>query len=77
MESVYSFVDAIKEIPEKVEVLQGVITSIFDWTIECANFIGTYIDHNFGGVAFGRLNPSTLTLTGQFFRENCQWQPIG
>lgn len=52
MESIYSFVDTIKEVPGKVEVLEGTITKIFDWTVECANFIGVYMGRNFGGMAF-------------------------
>ena len=49
MESVYSFVEAIQSVPDKLEILEEVIVKILKQTVECAIFIREYTGHGFGG----------------------------
>lgn len=49
MASVYVFVDAVKEVPDKIIVLSHTIDSIFKQTIECILFIREYTGKGFGG----------------------------
>jgi hypothetical protein len=49
METVYSFVNAVRELPDKLQVLEGVITSILKQTVECSIFIREYTGHGFAG----------------------------
>ena len=49
MESVYSFVEAIQLVPDKLEILEEVIVKILKQTVECAIFIREYTGHGFGG----------------------------
>ena len=49
LESVYSFVDAIETLPDKVQVLGNTIKRLFIQTVECAMFIREYTGKGFGG----------------------------
>ena len=49
MENVYSFVDTLQEIPNKLLVLENVTMSILKQTVECAIFVREYTDHGFAG----------------------------
>ena len=49
MASVYSFVDAIVAVPDKVQILKDTIQRILVQTIECALFIREYTGKGFGG----------------------------
>ena len=49
MESVYSFVEAMRSVPDKREILEEVIVKILKQTVECAIFIREYTGHGFGG----------------------------
>ena len=49
MESVYSFVDAIRLLPNKLQLLEDVICQILKQTVECAIFIREYTGHGFAG----------------------------
>jgi hypothetical protein len=49
MEEVYSFVDAIQTVPNKLQLLEDVISKILKQTVECAIFIREYTGHGFGG----------------------------
>jgi hypothetical protein len=52
MESVYSFVDALQSLPEKIDALEDIIIKIAVQTVECAIFIREYCGHGFGGRLF-------------------------
>jgi hypothetical protein len=49
MEEVYSFVDTIQTVPNKLQLLEDVIAKILKQTVECAIFIREYTGHGFGG----------------------------
>jgi hypothetical protein len=49
MEEVYSFVDAIQTVPNKLQLLEDIIGKILKQTVECAIFIREYTGHGFGG----------------------------
>jgi hypothetical protein len=49
MDMMYSFVDAVKDIPEKIELMEGTIMTILTQTVECVVFIREYSGHGFGG----------------------------
>ena len=49
MEAVYSFVDAIQSLPNKLQALEDIISKILRQTVECAIFIRQYTGHGFGG----------------------------
>jgi hypothetical protein len=49
MENVYSFVDVIQSLPNKLQVLEDIIAKILRQTVECAVFIRQYTGHGFGG----------------------------
>jgi len=49
METVYSFVNAIEDIPEKIQILREIITSILRQTFECVIFIWEFAGHGFSG----------------------------
>jgi hypothetical protein len=49
MASIYSFVDAIEAVPDKVQILEETIKRIFIQTVECAIFIQEYACKGFGG----------------------------
>jgi hypothetical protein len=49
MASVYSFVDAIEAVPDKVRILEETIKRIFIQTVECAMFIQEFTRKGFGG----------------------------
>ena len=49
MENVYTFVDAVQALPNKIVVFEDVITSILKQTVECAIFIREYTGHGFAG----------------------------
>lgn len=50
MEDVYSFVDVVKSLPKKLEILEDVIVKILKQTVECAIFIREYTGHGFAGM---------------------------
>ncbi|KAJ7191535.1 WD40 repeat-like protein [Mycena pura] len=58
---VYSFVDQVEFLTQKIEALEGTITSIAKQTVECAIFIREYTGHGFSG----RLARTTFTDTDQ------------
>lgn len=47
MESVYSFVEVVRSYPDKLEVLENIIESILNQTIECMIFIREYAGRGF------------------------------
>ena len=47
MESVYSFVEVVRSYPDKLEVLENIIESILNQTIECVIFIREYAGRGF------------------------------
>lgn len=49
MEEIYSFVDIIKSVPSKLQLLEDIIAKILKQTVECAIFIREYTGHGFGG----------------------------
>jgi hypothetical protein len=49
MEGVYSFVNAIEAVPDKLQLLPDIICKILQQTVECVIFIREYIGHGFGG----------------------------
>jgi hypothetical protein len=49
MESVYSFVDAIEALPNKLHLLEDVISQILKQTVECSIFIREYTGRGFAG----------------------------
>jgi hypothetical protein len=49
MESVYSFVDAIEALPNKLRLLEDVISQILKQTVECSIFIREYTGRGFAG----------------------------
>jgi hypothetical protein len=49
MEEIYSFVDIIKSVPSKLQLLENIIAKILKQTVECAIFIREYTGHGFGG----------------------------
>ncbi|KIM86542.1 hypothetical protein PILCRDRAFT_4470 [Piloderma croceum F 1598] len=49
MEEVYSFVNAIEAVPDKLQLLPDIIFKILQQTVECVIFIREYIGHGFGG----------------------------
>jgi hypothetical protein len=48
MEEVYSFVDTIQALPNKLQVLENIVSKILKQTVECAIFIRQYTGHGFG-----------------------------
>lgn len=49
MEDVYSFVDVIQSLPNKLQVLEDIIAKILKQTVECAIFVRQYTGYGFGG----------------------------
>jgi hypothetical protein len=49
MASIYSFVDAIEAVPDRVHILEETIKRIFIQTVECTMFIQEYTRKGFGG----------------------------
>jgi len=49
MGDVYTFVDAIQSLPNKLKLLEAIIRNILNQTVECAIFIREYTGHGFGG----------------------------
>ena len=49
MIDVWSFVDDVKSLPEKLKRLEEIIDNIQKQTVECAIFIREYTGHGFGG----------------------------
>jgi hypothetical protein len=49
MKDVSSFVDAIQSIPEKVQLLEGIIMKILQQIVECAIFVREYTGRGFSG----------------------------
>ena len=49
MEEVYSFVDVVRSLPNKLELLEDIIVKILKQTVECAIFIREYTGNGFGG----------------------------
>lgn len=47
MADVYSFVDELKTVPDKINILENVIKSILQHTFECAMFIQEYSGQGF------------------------------
>ena len=56
MENVYSFVDAIQSLPNKLQLLENVITQIFKQTVECGIFIREYTGRGFAGKVLNIFN---------------------
>lgn len=50
MEDVFCFVDAVRSMPEKMQILDNIITDILKQTVECAIFIREYTGNGFGGM---------------------------
>jgi hypothetical protein len=50
MKDVYSFVDAVKALPDKISILEDTIIKILTQTVECVFFIREYCGHGFGGM---------------------------
>lgn len=50
MANVYSFVDAIQVVPEKLKLLEDTIAAILRQTFECVTLIREYTGHGFGGM---------------------------
>ncbi|KZP09702.1 hypothetical protein FIBSPDRAFT_231509, partial [Athelia psychrophila] len=78
IQDVYSFVDAIKEEPSKIKLLEDIIERILNQTAECGRFIQEYLGHGFAGrllretmgastaVTVAGMAQSLITLRGQF-----------
>jgi hypothetical protein len=49
MQDLYSFVDAVKAVPQKVDRLESIILTILKQTVECVVFIREYSGNGFGG----------------------------
>jgi hypothetical protein len=49
MNDVWSFVDDVQSLPEKMTQLEEIIDKILKQTVECAIFIREYTGHGFGG----------------------------
>jgi hypothetical protein len=49
MDEVYSFVDAIRLVPNKLQLLEDIIAKIMKQTVECAIFIREYTGKGFAG----------------------------
>jgi hypothetical protein len=49
MNEVYSFVDVIRSIPNKLQLLEDIIAKILQQTVECAIFIREYTGYGFTG----------------------------
>jgi hypothetical protein len=49
MEDVYSFVDVVQSLPDKLELLEAIVVKILQQTVECAIFIREYTGHGFAG----------------------------
>lgn len=52
MVKLYSFVDALRDLPGKIELLEDIITNILKQTVECSIFIREYSGKGFGGALF-------------------------
>ncbi|KZP27258.1 hypothetical protein FIBSPDRAFT_731218 [Athelia psychrophila] len=50
IQDVYGFVDAIKEEPSKIKLLEDIIERILNQTAECGRFIQEYLGHGFAGM---------------------------
>lgn len=61
MVSVYTFVDAIQDVPQKIDVLSNTIDSIFKQTIECILFLREYTGKGFGGEGHHHVTDHVLT----------------
>ncbi|KZP27143.1 hypothetical protein FIBSPDRAFT_886744 [Athelia psychrophila] len=78
IQDVYGFVDAIKEEPSKIKLLEDIIERILNQTAECGRFIQEYLGHGFAGrllretmgastaVTVAGMAQSLITLRGQF-----------
>jgi hypothetical protein len=49
MDNVYSFVDVVRSVPNKLQLLEDIIAKILRQTVECAIFIREYTGHGFAG----------------------------
>lgn len=52
MENVYSFVDDIQTVPDKIERLDDIIRDVLQQTFECAMFIQEYLGCGFASLSF-------------------------
>lgn len=52
MADVYTIVDAIQSLPNKLRVLEDIIAKILKQTVEGAIFIRQYTGHGFGGQCY-------------------------
>jgi hypothetical protein len=50
MKTVYSFVDSILELPDKVLILQNTMWKIFNHTAVCMDYVHDHLRHRFGGI---------------------------
>jgi hypothetical protein len=50
VKDVYSFVDTVKALPDKISILEDTIMEILKQTVECVFFIREYCGHGFGGM---------------------------
>lgn len=49
MLKVYSFVEDVNFVPEKIKILEDTLTKIAKQTVECANFLHEYTNEAFSG----------------------------
>ena len=52
MKDVYTLVDAIEKMPDKIQALEDTILKILRQTIECVAFIRGYCRFGFGGMGY-------------------------
>jgi hypothetical protein len=69
MDDMYSFVDPIKNIPDKIKVLENTIMMILTQTVECAVFIREYSGHGFRGESFNFFRVARIQVKS---RTTCQ-----
>jgi hypothetical protein len=59
MTDLYSFVDAVDGLENKIQLLADVVIQISVQTTECGIFIRKYVSHGFAGKIFDRLRGCT------------------
>ena len=56
MEDFCSFVDVVRALPNKIQLLEDVLDQTLKQTVECAIFIREYTGHGFGGEHRGHMH---------------------
>jgi hypothetical protein len=65
MVEVYSFVDDIESLPQRIERLESIVVEITRQTVECAIFICEYTGHGFSGMYTVAFFPLELLTSNQ------------